>query len=844
MIGALLRRWGAPLAILAVCALVLALIQHVGRDIDYRAMMRAFRHLPSGLVWGAILATALSYVSLIARDVGAMRYAGIKVPLPALLVGSFCGTALGNTVGFGALAGGAVRYRIYGGFGATPEQIARMMAFITVTFAVGLAAYAAVNMVIAAPALSRLLHTPPLAVQALGGAILLGIGGLLALCMRGRNSLRPGRLQAMLPDFGLSAAQLVLTAIDMLTAALALWLLLPAGKADFASFSAVFAVATALGVLSHVPGGMGVFEAVVVFSLGKHGHANANAVAAALLAYRAIYFLLPLLLAAGVLALFELRRAMAGGGRVLRAAGSLAPTFLGVVTFSIGAMLLMSGATPAFHSRLALLQQVMPLWVLEGSNFIASLTGVVLLFVARGLFHRLDGAWLMAVAIALLNLGLSIAKGLALLECSVIASLIVLLVASRHQFTRPASLLRQPLTPGWLAAITVVIAVSAWVMFLAFRDVDYSDQLWWQFEFDAQAPRALRATLGAGVLALGVALYQLLRPARRPTDLPAPAELEQVERIIRQQDRSDAMLTLMGDKSLLFSASGQAALAYARHGRTWVALYDPVGPREEWPELIWRFVEMADAQGGRVAFYEVRPETLPLYLDAGLKVVKIGEEARIRLAGFGLEGSAGSAYRYTVKRGDREGFELEFLPPGAAAEQMDTLRAISDSWLAQYKGREKGFSVATFDPRFVAGQWVALLRENGRPVAFVSAMATDFRREATVALMRHTPDASRFAMEYIFIRLALHLKAVGFEVLSLGMAPLAGMARNPLASSWHRFAGLFWRHGGRLYSFQGLRAFKAKFRPEWEPRYLAVSGSFGPFMALADVVVLAGGGGR
>jgi phosphatidylglycerol lysyltransferase len=653
-------------------------------------------------------------------------------------------------------------------------------------------------------------------------------------------------LRIALPDGGLALSQLCLTAIDIVAAGAALWILLPGPRVDFATFSAVFAVATALGVISHVPGGIGVFEAVVVFALGRH--VSPTHVAAALLTYRGIYFALPLLLAAVLLAGFELRRldrarTSGAGGQIWRDAGQLAPTFLSVITFAIGTMLLVSGATPVFGTRLQVLHETLPLWAVETSNFVASLTGVVLLFVARGLFHRLDGAWWLAVVIAVTNLALSLAKGLAIGESVVIGCLVLLLVATRRRFGRPTSFLRQPFGAAWFTATGMVIAASAWILFFAFRDVQYTHELWWQFEFDAQAPRAFRAILGAAILALGAALWQLLRPATGRVARPTTAEMAQARRIIAQQERSDAMLGLMGDKSFLFSASGRSLLMYAKHGRSWVALYDPIGPRDEWPEMIWQFIELADAHGGRVAFYEIKPDSLPLYLDAGLKVMKLGEEARIVLSGFTTAGSEGAALRYTLKRGEREGFELEILAPGEAERSLDQLVSISDDWLALRKTREKGFSVAAFEPEFVASQVVALLRQAGRPIAFVTVMTTGLRGEATVGLMRHTADASGYAMEYIFTRVGLYLKEAGFAVFSLGMAPLAGFGRaTPLSSTWHRFARLLWEHGGRLYRFQGLRAFKSKFHPVWEPRYLAASGSIGPLVALTDVVALANGG--
>jgi phosphatidylglycerol lysyltransferase len=106
--------------------------------------------------------------------------------------------------------------------------------------------------------------------------------------------------------------------------------------------------------------------------------------------------------------------------------------------------------------------------------------------------------------------------------------------------------------------------------------------------------------------------------------------------------------------------------------------------------------------------------------------------------------------------------------------------------------------------------------------------------------MRHLPTASPYAMEFLFTKLALHLKQEGFSRLSLGMAPLSGLTPKPLAGHWHYIGHLIWRFGGRFYNFRGLRTFKSKFEPDWQPRYLAATGSLGPFLTLTDLAVLAG----
>jgi phosphatidylglycerol lysyltransferase len=404
-------------------------------------------------------------------------------------------------------------------------------------------------------------------------------------------------------------------------------------------------------------------------------------------------------------------------------------------------------------------------------------------------------------------------------------------------------LFHTPFTPGWLASIAVVLIVAFWVLFFAFRHVPYCQDLWWQFAFDGRAPRALRATLGATLFASGVAVWQMLRLAPGNVVPPTEADLADAERILRAQERSGAMLAMMGDKSFLFSPSRNAFLMYAKRGRNWLALYDPVGPRAEWKELIHRFVALADAHGGRAAFYQVRPETLPLYLDAGLTLLKLGEEACIRLPEFHLKGGSRAHLRYALKRGERDGLSAEVIGPDAIATATSALDAISAAWLGDRRGREMGFSVASFGPAALKSQSVMIVRQHGRPVAFAAFMTTDLHTEATVGAMRHLPDASPYAMEYLFTKLALHLKEAGFSTLSLGMAPLSGMAPTPLARLWHHIAHLLWRYGGRIYNFQGLRSFKGKFQPTWEPRYLAASGAIGPFLALANVASIAGGYG-
>ena len=173
---------------------------------------------------------------------------------------------------------------------------------------------------------------------------------------------------------------------------------------------------------------------------------------------------------------------------------------------------------------------------------------------------------------------------------------------------------------------------------------------------------------------------------------------------------------------------------------------------------------------------------------------------------------------------------------------MDELAAISERWLADHNVREKRFSLGAFRPDYIAAQPVAVIRHDGRIVAFASLLLTNEKQEASIDLMRFA-DAPASTMEILILRLILHFQAEGYKWFSLGMAPLSGLPESGVAGPlWYQVGRSVFDHGEKFYNFSGLRAFKSKFAPEWRPRYLAISGGADPILTLADIAVLISGG--
>jgi phosphatidylglycerol lysyltransferase len=192
------------------------------------------------------------------------------------------------------------------------------------------------------------------------------------------------------------------------------------------------------------------------------------------------------------------------------------------------------------------------------------------------------------------------------------------------------------------------------------------------------------------------------------------------------------------------------------------------------------------------------------------------------------------------------------LPVAEVPAAMDALAAVSDDWLREKVGAEKGFSVGFFDPAYLSRFPVAVVERDGRIVAFANLWAVGgcgpsvretSGRELSIDLMRYHHDAPKSVMEALIVHTMIWGKMHGYASFALGMAPMAGLESSAVALRAR--AGTFlYEHGARLYNFQGLRAFKEKFKPVWESRYLVYPGGLRLPRVAADVSALVAGGYR
>lgn len=522
---------------------------------------------------------------------------------------------------------------------------------------------------------------------------------------------------------------------------------------------------------------------------------------------------------------------------LLAALGSLAPIILSGLTFSGGLALMLSGSLPPTNAARALLHDVLPLPFDEASRLSASLSGLALIVLSRGLWRRIAKAQFAATLFLAAGSIFALAHTADWREGLVLAVLAGALYAARREFYRRGDWPALRPTPGWIALICAIILSVAIITLIGHRNSAYRTALFWQLAWHEDAPRAIRIFLG---LTIAVAVLAVDRLFNRPTPTirtPSPIP-EAVRRMVAASPHSARHLALLGDKKFLLSKAEDAFLMYGVQDRSWICLAGPVGNPAAFHDLIWTFAEQADRAGARAIFCSAPVEMVPMLLDLGHAIVKMGELAHVDLATFSLEGPARKDLRYARSRAQRDGLTFEILDKDRVPALTDDLRAISDAWLATKKGREKGFVLGYFDMAYLRQFDLAVMRHEGRIVAFANIWRGAGRAEMAVDLMRHLPGQSPVLMDAFFVELMLRAQAEGYGRFLLGGAPMSGLPEHRLAPLWARIGTLIYRHGDEVYSFEGLRSFKEKFGPDWSPLYLTCPSNRSIPRALFDVALL------
>lgn len=269
-------------------------------------VIAALAAMPPWRIVAAFLFTGIGLVALAFYDVLAVRVVRSSPPLSTgrAAVGSLIANIFANALGLPLLSGGSARYRVYSMVGVGFSVVGRIIAMSWVTMWSGIV-FVMGLVLVASPVRDHAVLGHVWVDAALGAVLLAGLSGFVLWAGRKRRAIRLAGWTVRLPGAGVALGMIAAGAVDLLAAAGALWVLLPPDAApDPGRYVATYTVGLVAGIASNTPGGIGVFEAAMVTGLGITDRPD---VAAALILFRLVYFVVPLVLALLLLAGIEAR---------------------------------------------------------------------------------------------------------------------------------------------------------------------------------------------------------------------------------------------------------------------------------------------------------------------------------------------------------------------------------------------------------------------------------------------------------------------------------------------------------------------------------------------------------
>lgn len=628
----LLRNLPALLGVLLLIGAVYV-VQHEFRHLNVRDVGRALRGMAAWRLWLAAALTILSYGVLTFYDRLATIYAGHRVSYLRTAFASFCAYALAHNLGFAAVSGAAVRYRLYAHWGLTPAQIAKVIAFCSLTFGLGGMSLGGL-ILFGEPGAMGFTHLPRALLTAAGILMWAIVAGYVAIAARVPRLRVLGR-EIDLPGARMALVQVALATVDVALTAAIFYVLLPhAHGLTFARFLAVYLSSYAAGLVANVPGGLGVFDAGML--LGLADYMPAASALSAMFVFRLYYYVVPLFISGALFAGNEVMlrgRGAAAPGMVPRPRWSEPDLAVAATTGGAavcGAMLLSIGLLDT-HPDYSWLDSDLAEFAASAGQYVPSLIGTALMVLTIGLAQRVTLAWGATIGMLLAGAGFTALQG----EPAWVPGILVVAALSmapfRDAYYRHARLISHPLRRSTVLPLLALLASVVWLASFEPRVRLLAKTSWWQVVLSRDTPASLRLALALAAGFGFAALWGVMRPGRvRVVPWGAEGRLRYAAFGALPPSEADG---------LVLGEAGRAGIPFRRVGKVLLGLGDPAGAESDRVSAVWRLRDLAEQEGGEPAVWRANSRFRKIYEDLGLSLLPLGPDG---LPAPGAEAAAAS----------------------------------------------------------------------------------------------------------------------------------------------------------------------------------------------------------
>lgn len=540
------------------------------------------------------------------------------------------------------------------------------------------------------------------------------------------------------------------------------------------------------------------------------------------------------------------------------------PKILAILVFTSGLVNITSSFWANSISRMKVINELIPLEITHASRTLTLLSGFFLIYLARGLWHQKKRAWILSIFILLLSFFLHLIKGLDLEESIVVTILIIVLFIYRKAFWVKGD--RASLIYSVKRTLLILLTLLGYAVFGLFalqgqfnnqvtpvniyKDYQYSI---FGIGTDTLVPQTRRAlwfdeslsVVGTVTLLLAFgSLFAPLIDRKKPT-----SEEFKIARslVLGYADNSSDYLVLMGDKQYFFNRAKNCFVTYKIENGFAVVLGGPIGPKSETYKCLREFLSFLHSRGLGKVIVNLYYNQARAYKALGLKTLKIGQEAIIKIDDFDIQASSLKDVRNSVNKINREGVIFKWYRlsdiPWKVTTQLDSLHR---EWLNSRKGPKMTFS-GDFYPLPVEDNafLVASFNKSDNLIGAFTFFPYKYseRPAFSLELMLRSQNSPNSLAEATIAESVRFFKESKITFLSLGLAPLSnlsGINRGLIGKASKPIFDLL----NKFYGFKSLYNFKKKFNPVWVDKFIAYKGNTdlpGATLAIVQAHIEAGG---
>ncbi|MBL0848399.1 bifunctional lysylphosphatidylglycerol flippase/synthetase MprF [Mammaliicoccus fleurettii] len=798
-----------------LCVVIYVLHNEIGK-IDFKKTIVLFREMNTAYFVGIILLGVLSVSVLSLYDIMLKQSLKISLPIHKILSISYIINTFNSILGFGGLIGAGLRIYSYRNDVNDKKELIKSVSLLLLSMLSGLSLLCVLIVL-------GIFNADTLLANIYWAKIVLYIGSLFLPLFIIFSFLKP----SIRRDRFLGVKFTIVSALEWLAASFLLFIILKALhiNIDYAHLVGIFVIAALSGLISMIPGGFGAFDLVILLGIKSLGVPEEQ-VLLALLLYRVAYYFFPFIIALGLSTIefggiakkyIEESKFYTPAMDTTSFIKSVQSDFMAKIpSLSLGLLSGITGFVLYFNHILILYDAIYSHHFMFYSIILALHTAstLMLLICAKGVMSGTMRSTLMSIISVIVMLIVCILSNSTIIAFLWLAILLVLLFIGYKK----AIVVKKNMTP-----IKIVLSgILIFTMFIFNRIVSVNYLNLYPHEvtkFDKYAVFTMFWIVLAILCLLGVCITFMLSKKYQKS-VSTNSSYETINNIINNHEGSYVShLAFTGDKSFFVNKDEDVFIMYRYTMNAVIVLGDPIGNKDKFNETLNDFYDQMYFLGYDIIFYQVQSKLLSLYHDYGNVFFKLGEEALIDLNGFSLSGKKKRGMRATYNKLESESYQFEIINTPYSEEDIKMLQTISDSWLGEKK--EMNFSVGAFNLDYLNKAPIAVIRNvSNEIVGFCTLMYTNYNQSVSIDLIRWNKDIDISMMDALYIHMLLWAKEEGYKQFNMGMATLSNVGLNKHAYLREKFAAKVFENMNSLYSFQGLRNYKQKYAPDWEPRYL------------------------